>query len=34
VDHHGLKHRIKEKSLAEENLEKIEKVVTEEFFLS
>lgn len=34
VDHNGMKHRLKEKTLAEENLEKIEKVVTEEFMLS
>ena len=28
-----MKHRIKEKTLAEENLDKIEKVVTEDFLL-
>lgn len=34
IDHKGLKHRVKEKSLAEENLEKIEKVVSDEFVQS
>jgi len=27
IDDHGVKHRLKEKTLAEENLEKIEKIV-------
>jgi len=34
IDDHGVKHRLKEKTLAEENLEKVEKIVKDQYAMN